>query len=486
MRMFLVGMCDIFLILYLTTLSQISPFRTSAITVDDYNELKVLEIQSREELENAKEREALSLKQIAESLKIIKAKKRELKKLESEKILASQLAKSVQEDAATVSKRMQQLEQESLSALLAKEEARRKAAEAQLRAQTANIEALKSKEKEKLAVKQAEELALQATEAKRNEENALKLVLEAKEKVEEALKRAEEARLSADNARASERDAIQQAKKAEKEKTIALRNQEEAIKAQNVALRVAETAKKEVVEVKSKIEAITQTADTAFNENINDKLTQFVVTIQAKNRWKNIVRKELVLQGVPVKIKDEYVIFTPLSHIGFGSLFEPEQFVTYDITVNSIPITKIYVKGDNYNIAALVINQIDNHSVPAENSGRFSSYMPILISLRNQKTLGVIDRLRGVNVDFFIFKRDYLRLIKGDEFFYENAGFRGTGDYAEYIVEGDQVVDLEGNFIGLAYKKNSVICIDNVDGWQEVFPGRFMANKLAEYIGNLN
>ena len=42
MRMFLVGMCDIFLILYLTSLSQVNPFNNSFLTVDDYNKLKRL------------------------------------------------------------------------------------------------------------------------------------------------------------------------------------------------------------------------------------------------------------------------------------------------------------------------------------------------------------------------------------------------------------------------------------------------------------
>ena len=53
MRMFLVGMCDIFLILYLTTLSQVNPFHNSFLTVDDYNKLKELKVQAEQDSEKS-------------------------------------------------------------------------------------------------------------------------------------------------------------------------------------------------------------------------------------------------------------------------------------------------------------------------------------------------------------------------------------------------------------------------------------------------
>ena len=54
MRMFLVGMCDIFLILYLTSLSHINPFNNSFLTVDDYNKLKEAKIQADQDSEISK------------------------------------------------------------------------------------------------------------------------------------------------------------------------------------------------------------------------------------------------------------------------------------------------------------------------------------------------------------------------------------------------------------------------------------------------
>ncbi|MEE9213754.1 MAG: hypothetical protein V3U54_03030, partial [Thermodesulfobacteriota bacterium] len=118
-------------------------------------------------------------------------------------------------------------------------------------------------------------------------------------------------------------------------------------------------------------------------------------------------------------------------------------------------------------IAALVINADVKHCLPVGKTNEFSSYMPVLFSIRSQKRLGVMDRIRGISRDFFIFKRDNLLMITKDEFYFDNEGFRGTGNYAEYIVKGDQIVDLEGNFIGFAYKKNKILRIDNLKGWRE-------------------
>ncbi len=76
-----------------------------------------------------------------------------------------------------------------------------------------------------------------------------------------------------------------------------------------------------------------------------------------------------------------------------------------------------------------------------------------------------MDKIRGISRDFFVFKRDQLLMITTDEFYFDNEGFRGTGNYAEYIVKGDQIVDLEGNFFGFAYKKNKILRIDSLEGW---------------------
>ncbi|MEE9213358.1 MAG: hypothetical protein V3U54_00985, partial [Thermodesulfobacteriota bacterium] len=257
------------------------------------------------------------------------------------------------------------------------------------------------------------------------------------------------------------------AENAENLKEIALKNEAKAKKAEANALKVASVAKSETAEVKSKIKSITQTSDKAYSENILEKLTQFTITINYESRLEPVSRKVITMQGLPVKMGDDNVIFVPLDRIGLDSSLIPDHYISYNITANGKPVTKLYIKPGDAEIAALVINADVKHCLPFGKTNNFSSYMPVLFSIRSQKRLRVMDRIRGISRDFFIFKRDHLLMITEDEFYYDNEGFRGTGNYAEYIVKGDQIVDLEGNFIGFAYKKNKIIRFDNLKGWRE-------------------
>ena len=83
-------------------------------------------------------------------------------------------------------------------------------------------------------------------------------------------------------------------------------------------------------------------------------------------------------------------------------------------------------------------------------------------------------------------KRDHLQIITEDEFSFDNEGFRGTGNYAEYIVKGDQIVDLGGNFLGLAYKKNTILRIDNLKGWYKILLHGVSVKELTNHIYNVN
>jgi hypothetical protein len=192
------------------------------------------------------------------------------------------------------------------------------------------------------------------------------------------------------------------------------------------------------------------------------------------------------MQGLPVKIGGEYVLFAPLDQIGLDPSSTHDNYVTYNITVNAKPVTKFFVKSGEVKIAALVIDDEVEHCLPVGKADIFSSYMPVLFSLRNHKLLGVIDRIRGVSSDYSIFKRDQLLMITEDEFHFDNAGFRGTGNYAEYIVKGDQIVDLGGSFLGLAYKKNAIVRIDNLKGWHSILIHDMSAKQLTNHIYNIN
>ena len=355
------------------------------------------------------------------------------------------------------------------------EKAREKELNALQIVKAVKIEAERTREDEQRALETAEKLRLKAEDAKKREEYALKLAKEARLKEEEARKSeeiarkiAEEERLNAAKASENETVALNLAALADNQKEIALKNADMARKAEANALTVARIAQGETAKVKSKIQSIIQPADNAYNENIIDKLVQFTITIDYKDSFKRVTNKVITMQGLPVKIGGEYVLFAPLDHIGLDPSSIHDNYITYNITVNAKPVTKFFVKLGEFKIAALVIEDEVEHCLPVGKTDVFSSYMPVLFSLRNHKLLGVMDRIRGVSSDYSIFKRDQLLMITEDEFSFDNEGFRGTGNYAEYIVKGDQIVDLGGSFLGFAYKKNEIVRIDNLKGWHSI------------------
>jgi hypothetical protein len=281
MRMFLVGMCDIFLILYLTTLNQVNPFHNSFLTVDDYKKLKEAKIQAEHNSE-------ISNAQILELRNSVSA-------LDKEKELTLQLI------------------------LTAK-------AETEKALQLANIEKEKAAQTEialSKAISKKEELGKLIQKFQENEQNALKIVKEtqaesekARENEQNALKTAEDMRLKAEKAMENETVALKMAENAENLKEIALKNEAKAKKAEANALKVATVAQSETAKVESKIKSITQTSDKAYSENILDKLTHFTITIDYENRLERVSKKVITMQGLPVKMGDDHVIFVPLDRIG--------------------------------------------------------------------------------------------------------------------------------------------------------------------------
>ncbi len=470
MRMFLVGMCDIFLILYLTSLSQVSPFNNSFLTVDDYNKLKEAKIQADHDSEISKGY-VLELKTKVSALDKEKEQALQLiltAKAETDK--AIQLISIEKEKAAQT--------EIALSKTISKKEELNKLIQ-------------KSQENEQNAVKIAKETLMESEKARENEQRALKVIEEmqieaekGKENEAELRRIAEEERLNAEIAREKEAIALKLAENAENLKEIALKNEAKAKKAETNALKVASVAQSETAEVKSKIKSITQTSDKAYSENILEKLTQFTITIDYEDHFEPVSRKVITMQGLPVKMGDDHVIFVPLDRIELDSSLTPVHYISYNITANGKPVTKLYIKPGDAEVAALVINADVKHCLPVGKINDFSSYMPVLFSIRSQKRLGVMDKIRGISRDFFVFKRDHLLMITKDEFYFDNKGFRGTGNYAEYIVKGDQIVDLEGNFIGFAYKKNKILRIDNLKGWREFSINDVSVQKLSKHIRN--
>ncbi|MGR3179597.1 MAG: hypothetical protein ACUZ8E_16260 [Candidatus Anammoxibacter sp.] len=468
MKMFLVGMCDIFLILYLTTLSQVSPYQNSTLTVDDYNKVKEAETLAISETERLKEmRLKLEIANYA---------------LEKEKDYALLSVQYAEIKNKTALGRIEAFENE----IKIGKEAEAKALEVinsekekVLRIENALTAALKDEEEVGKLLQSAREektIALQRLEdAYLKEQIAIK-------NEKEALLAAEEAKKEAEKAKKNEDKALKLAKEAQSQKEVALQNERAARSAESKALEVASAAKDEATETRLQIRTITQTADNAFNENISDKLVNFTVTIEYKNLLNLVNKKEITMHGIPVKIENNYLIFVLLDQIGLRTALAPDKYVSYNITVDDNPITELYVKSGANRIAALALNSEVKHSVPLGKIDKFSSYMPVLISIHSRDELSVMDRIRKLSGNFFIFKRDHLRMISDDELYYGNEGIRGTRDFAEYIKKGDHIVDLGGNFIGLAYKKNTIIRINQIDGWHKITINKTSARGLAKRV----
>jgi hypothetical protein len=407
-------------------------------------------------------------------------------------------------ESQTESEKAREREKSALKTLeetrIALEKSREKELHALQIVKAAKIDAERTKEDEQRALETAEKLRLKAEDAKRiaedakkREESALKLAKEARLKEEEAKKSeeiarkiAEKERLNAAKASENETIALNLAELANNQKEIALKNADMARKAEVDALTVAHIAQGETAKVKSKIQSIIQPADNAYNKNIIDKLVQFTITIDYKDHSQRVLKKVITMQGIPVKMGEVYVLFALLDQIGLDPSTTHGNYVTYNVTINDKPVTKFFVKPGEVKIAALVISDEIEHCLPVGKTAVFSSYMPVLFSLRNHQLLGVMDRIRGVSNDYFIFKRDQLLMITEDEFYFDHEGFRGTGNYAEYIVEGDQIVDLGGNFLGFAYKKNAIVRIDNLKGWHPILIHDMSAKQLANHIYNVN
>ena len=130
------------------------------------------------------------------------------------------------------------------------------------------------------------------------------------------------------------------------------------------ALKVASIAQGETAKVKTKIQSIIQPSDKAYNENIIDKLVQFTITIDSEDRLNRINNKVITMQGLPVKIGDDYVFIVPLGQIGLDPTSTHDNYITYNITVNAKPVRNIYVKPGDVKLAALVIDDEVEHCLP--------------------------------------------------------------------------------------------------------------------------
>ncbi len=468
MRMFLVGMCDVFLLLYLTAVAQVDARRVSDITVKDYISLKqqseTKEGERRhtlQELQATKKEAEESVARVRELEALLQSSEREkaddderVKAARSKLEQAAREAEKAREEAEAAKVREVELttasEQERAKAAAAREEAERLRAELERQAEEAR--------------KRAEEAERLAKQAAADAQAAREETARANQEKSEAAHRAEVSERNAALASTASRIAQQQAAGAQLEAT---REHEEA-----------ERASKERQKVQQQIQAIVQPAARAYKSNIENKLIELTIILERKGIF-GTSKDRTTLSVLPVAYGAAQVVFVPRQQVGLENDLDPDTVRRLEFRAGGSQGTALYVSRNAPEVVAI---ELANVSVAAEPLSSISSLlMPTLIALRNKSRMGLGDRIRSLSEDYFVFKRDHLRRQEAGALRYEENGLRGTGDYAEYLISGDQIVDLNGKFIGIAAKDNLLRQINELASWQriELDPSR-PASAVAE------
>jgi hypothetical protein len=449
MRMFLVGMCDIFLLLYLTALAEVEARPVSALTVQDYKQLEKSKEQlekqekSREASLEAKEREALDLqKKVAALMQDMQRIQSEKSKLDHQvaatRKLSDEQIKKVQTEAAERAARLERLQEEARKSF--EEREAKLAAQVEERAQKLAVEEQKSLEL-------TSRLQLQQTLA----EEARRKAEEASAERERALAEAESARQAREQALTYASQAISQAQTG---KNLA-----------DLAFRRAQQADVERSEARSRVQKITQSAATAFARNVERKIVRIEVTATRRGLLRDS-RSQAELSLLPVSFGNERVVFAPIAHLGLSGIEEKDVLKSVDVRVADSSATRAYRSKSVPDMIAIVVPSDVAASTPVGETG-IRSFMPTLMAVRTGAEREISDRIRELAVTHFLFPRDRLTQDGDRRVRYTAEGFRGTGDFGEQILKGDQIVDLEGNFVGIAHTANDILVIPDLQGWSE-------------------
>ena len=424
MRMFLVAMCDIFLLLYLTVVSQQEGSPASKITLKDYKKLESIQKES-EKKEGKVEKEILALNDERKLL---------LKKLE----LAEKKAEEIQRKTT---ENISQQETEKKEALKLAEEERLKALE---KTKLAEDERLKALEKTKLA------------------EQERLLAIEKQIKAEEDAKAAQEAQKKAleevDAAKNSEQLALAIAAREkmyanEKEK-MALLTAEKAVLSEEKAL----AAQKSEAKKTERLNSVLQPAEKAFHKNIQAKLATVIVTITRDSLFGE---RGLTLGAVaaPVSFSGKSVIFQSLADLKIDRKFD--DLLELHLEVDGKPVTSVLMHPGKK-----LIGFVTSAEPPSTKTiDDLASSMPTMVAVRNDSERKFSDRIRSVDPVKFFIQRDKISSAGADLYRYQVEGIRGTGDYGEVVMRGDQIVDLEGNLLGVATDRNLITAIGSASEW---------------------
>lgn len=485
MRMFLVGMCDIFLILYLTTLGQVDERAFSPLTVSDYERLQEEMKERQKSLEELKKQlsEMSSVKTATEEAKSDLEKRiRDLtvslqntdtdkeKLAEEIKHLEEQKQKEEQDALSAVST----LEKE-LSALQRKiqdEEKAKAEKEKQLKKERLEREAEEKKLAEQIATLQKEtekKLELEKQLALLTDKND-KLAREAAEAEAEAKRNAKEAQQAKEAAALAKLSEEEARKLASTATGAALSNRVNAYLAHDDAKRAARTAQvatEEVEKTKQVLESVTQQSEEAVEQKIKPDTVQLAWELRKENVLIGVTTYRQALRLLPVRDGRDTIVLLPVSHLEIDYSESADRYREMRATIGGYSVKEMRISPDG-RLAAFVIPR----EVPASPSrllevNQATGIMPTLIALRNFARLPFADRMRDVTRDFFVFNRDRLE-PSGSDFRYEAKGVRGTGDYAGRILPGDTIVDLEGNIFGIAFDINRIQPVERTSHWKAV------------------
>ncbi len=463
-------MTDIFLILFLTTITQTPA--TSVLTIEDFFQLKTMhetlqakQKEAEEEFQKKlrltqKEKETLAAQlveekkraeEVEESLIVSDA---EIERIHEDLKIKEVMLKDREQLLANLNDKIMEKEvlwEKMETSYKEKLEDQKESLEAhQMRAQELQLEAQKAQQLANQMQQEADQAYEIAKQAKAVKENAILLK-------DEALKEKQEAQLSAQKA-------LEERKKAEEEKERALKTAEQARKLKE---QVEKKAEKLAVTIKE----ITQEGKKAYQNNIFPQMQEVTVIFERiipdVNNVKGVVisyDRELVL--VPVQINGQVLGIFSSRQIGFkkNSDQAPRNLV---ITYQGEKITRYWLNKKDNLIAIELPGFSGEASKPYPADTDIDQLMPTLLAVRNNGDKSLGDFIRDISDEYFIVNRDYLQPNDAGGLKYEVKGIRGTGVHGERIIRGDQLVDLNGRLIGVAAEANRMIRIESIKGWEQ-------------------
>lgn len=479
MRMFLVGMCDIFLLLYLTAVAQVVPYSESRVTLQDYERLEQQQhdaqalMHSREqelaqrvaELEQARQQQELLQEALRRSQTQLsqEAWERTLERA----ALSEQLAAESQSTEALVAQ-VSEAERRSESLMREVENARTEAAA--LAAQRAEFEAQSS-----AAVAAAERSQAELSARERQAQQREQVLRVAQEDLQKRLSNAQKALAAA---RRSEAEANAEARTAGVERILARTAEERAAESARAALEradeaeareayartLAEEAQRAAAAEQERLRSVLQPAERAYEAKVESQLLPLRARVQRLS-FLGTTKDESRLWGIPVRFGGDTVIFQPAEHVGLEGTEAPDSFLSAHFELRGRLVQQLYVHPSKPGLIGFGLESFDAAASPPLDG---SLLMPVLLAVRNGAQSGFADRIRDLNEQYYLFQRDRLRIGSDGMLSLDMRGIRGTGDFGELILPGDQIVDLEGRLVGVAVRRNVVMPIGDAREWRRI------------------